>query len=92
MLSEKIIERFRAMYGEKWILRDLDFFPEKLSDIAKLYPYTTHTLYGIVDGTFHVFSREVDALDACIKIYNDVLHIHPPYEILERYWKLTSKK
>lgn len=92
-MSKKDIDRLVRLYGDRWILRDLDFFPEKLSDMCKLYPYTVDTFMKVVeeDG-FISFPSEKQALDACMRIYENVLKKKVPYGLLERYYKVGSGK
>ncbi len=80
-------------YGDRWVLRDLDFFPEKLSTMAKLYPYTLDTyIEAIRNEGFVSFKTEKEALDACIKIYTKVLKRKVPYGIYERYYNTSIEK
>lgn len=87
------VDLAKRMFGDRWVLRDLDFFPEKLSDMERLYPYTIDTyIEAIKNEGFVSFETEVEALDACIKIYTKVLKRKVPYGIYERYYKATDKK
>lgn len=49
-MSKKDIDRLVRLYGDRGILRDLDFFPEKLSDACRIYPYTVDTFMEVVEG------------------------------------------
>lgn len=56
--------------GEKWFLRDFDFFPEKLShkfEIDKYYD-SYNFIKGIEKKQFIVFNSEIDAIEASIEI------------------------
>lgn len=87
------VDYLAERYGDRWVLRDLDFFPEKLSTMARLYPYTLDTyIEAIKNEGFVSFETEAEALDACIKIYTKVLKRKVPYNIYERYYKATDKK
>ena len=91
-MDRKSIELLKNIYGERWILRDLDFFPEKLSDVARVYPYSVDTyLTAIENEHFFSFATEREALEASIKIY-ETLKRKVPYGLLERYYLVTSKK
>lgn len=91
-MTKKDIDRLVRIYGDRWILRDLDFFPEKLSDVAGLYPYTIDTyIEAIKNEHFFSFETEKEALEASIKIYK-TLKRKVPYGLLERYYLVTSKK
>lgn len=86
------IELAKKLFGDRWILRDLDFFPEKLSEAARVYPYTIDTyIEAIKNEHFFSFETEKEALEASIKIYK-TLKRKVPYGLLERYYLTTSKK
>ncbi len=86
------IEFAKKLFGDRWILRDLDFFPEKLSEAARVYPYTIDTyIEAIKNEHFFSFETEKEALEASIKIYK-TLKRKVPYGLLERYYLATSKK
>lgn len=86
------IELAKKLFGDRWILRDLDFFPEKLSEAARVYPYTIDTyIEAIKNEHFFSFETEKEALEASIKIYK-TLKRKVPYGLLERYYLATSKK
>lgn len=86
------IELAKKLFGDRWILRDLDFFPEKLSEAARVYPYTIDTyIETIKNEHFFSFETEKEALEASIKIYK-TLKRKVPYGLLERYYLATSKK
>ena len=86
-MSKKDIDRLVRLYGDRWILRDLDFFPEKLSDMCRLYPYTVDTFMEVVEGRgFVFFETEKEAIDASIQIYEKVLQKQAPYGLLQRYY------
>ena len=73
-MDNKTIDRLVKLYGDRWVLRDLDFFPEKLSDVCRLYPYNVDTFIEVVTGSgFVSFATEKEALDASIRIYEKVL-------------------
>ena len=92
-MGKKEIDRLVRIYGDRWILRDLDFFPEKLSDACRIYPYTVDTFMEVVEGDgFVSFHSEKQALDACMRIYENVLKKKVPYGLLERYYKVDSGK
>jgi hypothetical protein len=87
------IELAKKLFGDRWILRDLDFFPEKLSDMCRLYPYKVDTFMEVVTGNgFVSFETEKEALDASIQIYEKVLHKQVPYGLLHRYYLADSGK
>lgn len=91
-MSKKDIDRLVRLYGDRWILRDLDFFPEKLSDMCRLYPYKVETFMETVNGRFISFETEKEALDASIQIYEKVLQKQVPYGLLQRYYLADSGK
>jgi len=91
-MNRKYIDLLKKEYGDRWILRDLDFFPEKLSDIAAIYPYEEITYVEAVKNEHFIsFETEKEALEASIKIY-ETLNRKVPYGLLERYYLATSKK
>ena len=91
-MNEKTINSLVNQYGDRWILRDLDFFPEKLSDMCRVYPYSVRTFMDVVRGNgFVSFSTEKEALEASIQIYEEVLKQKVPYGLLHRYL-VTSEK
>lgn len=91
-MDRKSIELLKNIYGDRWILRDLDFFPEKLSDAARVYPYSTDTYITAIENKhFFSFATEREAIEASIKIY-ETLKRKVPYGLLERYYLATSKK
>ena len=49
-MNEKTINSLVNQYGDRWILRDLDFFPEKSSDMCRAYPYSVRTFMDVVRG------------------------------------------
>ncbi len=80
-------------YGDRWVLRDLDFFPEKLSTMAKLYPFTLDAyIEAIRNEGFVSFKTEKEALDACIQIYKKVLKRKVPCGLYERYYNTSTEK
>ena len=89
--SRERIKRLAGQFGDCWVLRDLDFFPEKFSEYCIQHDYNDGVYYNGMNGIFITFDSERDAFDASIKIYQDVLHKKVPVSLLERYWKLTSK-
>ena len=92
-MNEKMINRLVNQYGDRWILRDLDFFPEKLSDMCRVYPYRVKTFMEVTTGIgFVSFETEKEALEASIEIYEKVLKQKVPYSLLERYYIVTSEK
>ena len=92
-MNEKTINRLVKRYGDRWMLRDLDFFPEKLSDMCRVYPYRVKTFMEVTTGIgFVSFETEKEALEASIKIYEKVLKQKVPYSLLERYYIVTSEK
>lgn len=92
-MDNKTIDRLVKQYGDRWMLRDLDFFPEKLSDMCRLYPYKVETFMEVVTGgRFVSFETEKEALDVSIQIYDKVLQKQIPYGLLERYYLVTSEK
>ena len=92
-MNEKTINRLVKKYGDRWLLRDLDFFPEKLSDMCRVYPYRVKTFMEVTTGRgFVSFETEKEALEASIKIYEKVLKQKVPYSLLERYYIVTSEK
>ena len=92
-MNEKTINRLVNQYGDRWILRDLDFFPEKLSDMCRVYPYSFRTFMEVTTGIgFVSFETEKEALEASIEIYEKVLKQKVPYSLLERYYLVTSEK
>ena len=92
-MNKETIDRLVKLYGDRWILRDLDFFPEKLSDMCRLYLYKVETFMEVVTGSgFISFETEKEALDASIQIYENVLRKRVPYGLLERYYKVDSGK
>ena len=87
------IDLAKRMFGDRWVLRDLDFFPEKLSDMARLYPYTIDTYIEAINNEHFVsFETELEALEACINIYKKVLKRKVPYGLYERYYMAVNKK
>lgn len=92
-MNEDTINRLVNRYGDRWILRDLDFFPEKLSDMCKVYPYSFRTFIEVTTGNgFVSFKTEKEALEASIQIYKKVLKQKVPYGLLHRYYLATSEK
>ena len=92
-MNEETINRLVERYGDRWVLRDLDFFPEKLSDMCRVYPYRVKTFREVTTGIgFVSFETEKEALEASIKIYEKVLKQKVPYSLLERYYLVTSEK
>ena len=92
-MNEKTINSLVNQYGDRWLLRDLDFFPEKLSDMCRVYPYRVKTFMEVTTGIgFVSFETEKEALEASIEIYEKVLKQKVPYSLLERYYIVTSKK
>ena len=92
-MNEKTINRLVNQYGDRWLLRDLDFFPEKLSDMCRVYPYRVKTFMEVTTGRgFVSFETEKEALEASIEIYEKVLKQTVPYSLLERYYIVTSEK
>ena len=92
-MNKETINRLVKRYGDRWLLRDLDFFPEKLSDMCKVYPYGVQTFMEVTTGRgFVSFETEKEALEASIKIYEKVLKQKVPYSLLERYYLVTSEK
>ena len=92
-MNEKTINSLVNQYGDRWILRDLDFFPEKLSDMCRVYPYRVKTFMEVTTGIgFVSFETEKEALEASIEIYEKVLKQKVPYSLLERYYLVTSEK
>ena len=92
-MNNKTIDILVQLYGDRWMLRDLDFFPEKLSDMCRVYPYRVRTFMDVVrDNGFVSFETEKEALEASIKIYEKVLKQKVPYGLLHRYYLATSEK
>ena len=92
-MNEETINRLVERYGDRWVLRDLDFFPEKLSDMCRVYPYRVKTFMEVTTGIgFVSFETEKEALEASIKIYEKVLKQNLPYDLLKRYYLVTSEK
>ena len=92
-MNNKTIDMLVQLYGDRWMLRDLDFFPEKLSDMCKAYPYGVQTFMEVTTGKGCVsFKTEKEALEASIKIYENVLKQKVPYDLLKRYYLVTSEK
>ena len=92
-MNKETIDRLVKQYGDRWMLRDLDFFPEKLSDACRIYPYKVETFMKVVTGNgFISFETEKEALDASIQIYEKVLHKQVPYGLLHRYYLADSEK
>ena len=92
-MNNKTIDILVQLYGDRWMLRDLDFFPEKLSDMCKAYPYSVQTFIEVTTGRgFVSFKTEKEALEASIKIYEKVLKQKLPYDLLKRYYLVTSEK
>ena len=92
-MNEKTINILVNQYGDRWILRDLDFFPEKLSVMCRIYPYMRKTFMEVTTGKgFVSFNTEKEALEASIEIYEKVLKQKVPYSLLERYHLVTSEK
>ena len=75
-------------YGERWILRDLDFLPEKFSDMHRFNSlYNDDVYFHILNDDFVGFKTEKEALEASLNIYAKVLKKFPPQSLLERYYK-----
>ena len=92
-MNKETIDRLVKQYGDRWMLRDLDFFPEKLSDMCRLYPYKVDTFMEVVTGGgFVSFETEKEALDASIQIYEKVLQKFVPYGLLHMYYLADSRK
>ena len=92
-MNNKTIDILVQLYGDRWMLRDLDFFPEKLSDMCRVYPYRVKTFMEVTTGIgFVSFETEKEALEASIEIYEKVLKQKVPYSLLERYYLVTSEK
>ena len=92
-MNEDTINRLVEKYGDRWILRDLDFFPEKLSVMCRIYPYMRKTFMEVIKGNgFVSFNTEKEALEASIQIYKKVLKQKVPYGLLHRYYLATSEK
>ena len=92
-MNEETINRLVERYGDRWVLRDLDFFPEKLSDMCRVYPYRVKTFMKVTTGIgFVSFETEKEALEASIEIYEKVLKQKVPYGLLHRYYLATSEK
>ena len=92
-MNNKTIDILVQLYGDRWMLRDLDFFPEKLSDMCKVYPYSVQTFMEVTTGRgFVSFETEKEALEASIKIYEKVLKQKLLYDLLKRYYLVTSEK
>ena len=92
-MNNKTIIRLVNQYGDRWLLRDLDFFPKKLSDMCRVYPYRVKTFMEVTTGIgFVSFETEKEALEASIEIYEKVLKQKVPYSLLERYYLVTSEK
>ena len=91
-MNKETIDRLVKLYGDRWVLRDLDFFPEKLSDMCRLYPYKVETFMEAVNGRFISFETEKEALDTSIQIYEKVLQKSVPYGLLHRYYLADSRK
>ena len=92
-MNEETINRLVERYGDRWVLRDLDFFPEKLSDMCRVYPYRVKTFMEVTTGIgFVSFETEKEALEVSIEIYEKVLKQKVPYSLLERYYIVTSEK
>jgi len=90
-MDNKTIDKLVKQYGDRWVLRDLDFFPEKLSDMCRVYPYKVETFMEVVTGgRFVSFETEKEALDACIQIYDKILQKQIPYGLLHRYYLVDS--
>ena len=91
-MNEDTINRLVEKYGDRWILRDLDLFPEKLSVMCRIYPYMRKTFMEVTTGIgFVSFETEKEALEASIEIYEKVLKQKVPYGLLHRYF-VTSEK
>ena len=91
-MNEKTINSLVNQYGDRWLLRDLDFFPEKLSVMCRVYPYRVRTFMEVIRGNgFVSFNTEKEALEASIQIYKKVLKQKVPYGLLHRYL-VTSEK
>ena len=92
-MNEETINRLVERYGDRWVLRDLDFFPEKLSDMCRVYPYRVKTFMEVTTGIgFVSFETEKEALEASIQIYKKELKQKVPYGLLHRYYLATSEK
>ena len=92
-MNNKTINRLVNQYGDRWLLRDLDFFPEKLSVMCRVYPYRVRTFMEVTTGIgFVSFETEKEALEASIQIYEKVLKQKVPYGLLHRYYLATSEK
>ena len=91
-MNKETIDRLVKQYGDRWMLRDLDFFPEKLSDACRIYPYVETFMEVVTGEGFISFETEKEALDASIKIYEKVLQKQVPYGLLHRYYLADSEK
>ena len=92
-MNEETINRLVERYGDRWVLRELDFFPEKLSDMCRVYPYRVKTFMEVTTGRgFVSFETEKEALEASIKIYEKVLNRKLKNKKKKRYYLVTSEK
>lgn len=86
------VDLAKHLFGDRWVLRDLDFFPEKLSDMARIYPYTIDTYTEAIKNEHFVsFKTELEALEASIKVYK-ALKRKVPYGLYERYYMAVNRK
>jgi len=64
-------EAFLRKYGERWYLRDFDFYIEKLSErIEREKDISSNFLRQLLsnDGSDKIFNSEKEAILACIKV------------------------
>lgn len=85
-MNKKETESFVNRYGERWILRDIDFFPEKLTDMAMSYNYSWDLCVKITEGKGFSFDTEYDAVCASIKIYK-LLGKDIPVDLMRKYFE-----
>jgi hypothetical protein len=85
-MDKRDCEKFAIEYGERWILRDVDLFPEKLSSAAADRDYSKNLYMNIINGKGISFETEMDAVTASIRIYK-LLGKEIPVDLMMKYFE-----